>query len=283
MSEDRSLIGRSGHGSVRESAAARRALCESRFQEGEEPDGIHEECGVFGIRAPKDTDVAHITYCALTSLQHRGQESAGIAVNRERTIVCHKDLGLVHEVFSRQMLDELDEYNRPDKICGGAEAGEAGSAVSGGEAYATMAVGHVRYSTSGSVTRENAQPMVVRHVKGQLAICHNGNLVNSFALRRSLELQGCIFHSTSDTEVISYLITRKRLNCTASGRCASAPWRTAVSFLLQNPARLTPSGQNSCGIFFPGKSSLRIKTASGQTGATAALLCWQRQYRQGRR
>ena len=241
MSEDRSLIGRSGHGSVRESAAARRALCESRFQEGEEPDGIHEECGVFGIRAPKDTDVAHITYCALTSLQHRGQESAGIAVNRERTIVCHKDLGLVHEVFSRQMLDELDEYNRPDKICGGAEAGEAGSAVSGGEAYATMAVGHVRYSTSGSVTRENAQPMVVRHVKGQLAICHNGNLVNSFALRRSLELQGCIFHSTSDTEVISYLITRKRLNCGAIEEAVSRTMNElegAYSLVVMSPAKL---------------------------------------------
>ena len=228
MSEDRSLIGRSGHGSAREGAEARSVLFENRFPEGEETDGIHEECGVFGIRAPRDTDVAHITYCALTALQHRGQESAGIAVNRERTIVCHKDLGLVHEVFSRQMLDELDEYNRPDKICGG-------------EAYATMAVGHVRYSTSGSVTRENAQPMVVRHVKGQLAICHNGNLVNSFALRRSLELQGCIFHSTSDTEVISYLITRKRLSCGAIEEAVSRTMNElegGYSLVVMSPAKL---------------------------------------------
>ncbi len=158
---------------------------------------LHEECGVFGIRAPRDTRVAHLAYCALTALQHRGQEAAGIAVNRERTIICHKDLGLVHEVFGKEQLEELDQYKLQQEDDG----------------YPAMAVGHVRYSTSGSVTRENAQPMVVRHVKGQLAICHNGNLVNSFDLRRKLELEGCIFHSTSDTEVISYIVTRERLHC----------------------------------------------------------------------
>lgn len=177
--------------------------------------GIHDECGVFGIRVPEDSDVASLTYYALISLQHRGQESAGIAVNKDRTINCYKDLGLVHDVFTPHTLASLGT--------------------------GTMAVGHVRYSTSGSVTRENAQPMVVKHVKGQLAISHNGNLVNSFALRRKLELEGCIFHSTSDTEVISYIITRERLHC---GKIEEAVARAmdslegAYSLVIMSPAKL---------------------------------------------
>lgn len=220
-----------------------------------EADVLHEECGVFGIRAPRDTDVAHITYCALTALQHRGQEAAGIAVNRERSILCHKDLGLVHEVFDESVLNELDSFNRDGEgqktvspqnavTSDGSGARMDSTQAKSGDApdvYANMAVGHVRYSTSGSVTRENAQPMVVKHVKGQLAICHNGNLVNSFALRRSLELQGCIFHSTSDTEVISYIITRERLHCGAIEEAVSRAMNSlegAYSLVVMSPAKL---------------------------------------------
>ena len=148
-------------------------------------DTIHEECGVFGIRTPKRSDVAASAYYALYALQHRGQESCGIAVNTNGVIKCHRDLGLVPEVFSAQVLDALGT--------------------------GTMAVGHTRYSTTGTASRVNAQPLVVRHVKGSMAIAHNGNISNAGELKRELELEGAIFHSTIDSEVISYMITRARL------------------------------------------------------------------------
>lgn len=148
-------------------------------------DSIHEECGVFGIRAPKRDNVAASAYYALYALQHRGQESCGIAVNTNGVIKCHRDLGLVPEVFTERVLDELGT--------------------------GTMAVGHTRYSTTGTASRINAQPLVVRHVKGSMAIAHNGNISNAFALKEELELGGAIFHSTNDSEVISYMITKARL------------------------------------------------------------------------
>lgn len=148
-------------------------------------DSIHEECGVFGIRAPKRDNVAASAYYALYALQHRGQESCGIAVNTNGVIKCHRDLGLVPEVFTERVLDELGT--------------------------GTMAVGHTRYSTTGTASRVNAQPLVVRHVKGSMAIAHNGNISNAFALKEELELGGAIFHSTNDSEVISYMITKARL------------------------------------------------------------------------
>ena len=177
--------------------------------------GIREECGIFGIRTAEKKPLAHLAAAGLTALQHRGQEAAGIAVNEDRNIRYHKGLGLVHEVFSAERLD----------------------ALGGG----TIAVGHVRYSTSGANTAANAQPMVVRHVKGQLAVCHNGNLTNSYELRRQLELNGCIFHTTSDTEVISYLITRKRLETDSieeAVRLALQEIRGAFSLILMSPAKL---------------------------------------------
>ena len=148
-------------------------------------DSIHEECGVFGIRAPKRNNVAASAYYALYALQHRGQESCGIAVNTNGVIKCHRDLGLVPEVFTERVLGELGT--------------------------GTMAVGHTRYSTTGTASRINAQPLVVRHVKGSMAIAHNGNISNAFALKQELELGGAIFHSTNDSEVISYMITKARL------------------------------------------------------------------------
>lgn len=177
---------------------------------------IHEECGVFGIRMPEETDVAQLAYAGLTALQHRGQEAAGIAVNRDRTIRCRKDLGLVKDVFDQRTMEELGT--------------------------GTMAIGHDRYSTSGSsVTRQNAQPMLIKHIKGQLAIVHNGNLVNSMQLRKRLELDGCIFHSTSDTEVIAYIITRARIHCGSIEMALNHALDSiegAYSLIIMSPAKL---------------------------------------------
>ena len=146
---------------------------------------IHEECGVFGVYTNDKENVASMTYFALYALQHRGQESCGIVVNDRGVFRTHKGLGLVNEVFSERVLREFEQ-------------GRA-------------AIGHVRYSTTGDVNTANCQPMTVRHIKGALAIAHNGNLINALDLRREFEMNGAIFHSTSDTEVISYAITRERL------------------------------------------------------------------------
>ena len=131
--------------------------------------------------------MAAAAYSALYALQHRGQESCGIAVNDDGVIQGHRDLGLVNEVFTPAVLGSLANPN------------------------AHMATGHVRYATSGSRIRANAQPMIVRHGRGTMALCHNGNLTNAIELRRQLENEGAIFHGSSDTEVICYLITRNRL------------------------------------------------------------------------
>lgn len=146
---------------------------------------IHEECGVFGIYCNTPSDVAHSAYFGLYALQHRGQESCGIVVNDRGVFKTHKGLGLVNEVFNERVLSEFGQGR--------------------------IAVGHVRYSTTGNVNTPNCQPMTVRHVKGALAIAHNGNLINALELRKQYELKGAIFHSTSDTEVISYAVTEARL------------------------------------------------------------------------
>lgn len=140
---------------------------------------------MFGIYSPDTSDVAMQTYLGLYALQHRGQESCGIVVNDRGLFNYHKDLGLVHEVFDKDTLARLGQGN--------------------------IAVGHVRYSTTGKPIRSNAQPLVVRHIKGPLAIAHNGNLVNARELRMEYENKGMIFHTTNDTEVISYAITEARL------------------------------------------------------------------------
>lgn len=147
--------------------------------------GIHEECGVFGAFSPQPMDLASMAYYALYSLQHRGQESCGIVVNDDGIFTSHRDLGTVSEVFSREVLGSFPE--------------------------GTMAVGHVRYGTTGGTNRANCQPVVVNHMKGKLALAHNGNLSNAYELRSSLELGGAIFHGTSDTEIIAYIITQQRL------------------------------------------------------------------------
>ena len=151
-------------------------------------DKLKEECGIFGVfGADKSVyDPASLAYYALFALQHRGQETAGIAVNDDGLITCYKDSGLVKDIFSKDILDSLS----------GADA----------------AIGHVRYgSAPGADERVNAQPLVVNHVKGRMALAYNGNINNAFELREELELSGAIFHTTSDTEVISYMITKERL------------------------------------------------------------------------
>lgn len=146
---------------------------------------IHEECGVFGVMSTKRENVAELAYYGLYALQHRGQESCGIVVNDDGVFSSYKDLGLVSEVFSKSTLSHFPE--------------------------GTMAVGHVRYGTTGGNTRSNCQPIEVNHQKGKMALAHNGNLSNALELRDRLELSGAIFHTTSDTETIAYMITRERL------------------------------------------------------------------------
>jgi amidophosphoribosyltransferase len=145
---------------------------------------IHEECGIFGIYDTSG-NCARSTYYGLYALQHRGQEQCGIAAVNNLELTCHKDAGLVGDVFTEQILDELN---------------------------GTMAIGHVRYSTTGGTRRENAQPLTLKYVKGSLAVAHNGNLVNTEKLKREYEYKGAIFHTTTDSEVIAYIIAQERLH-----------------------------------------------------------------------
>lgn len=146
---------------------------------------VHEECGVFGIFSPEPKNVADYVYYGLYALQHRGQESCGIVVNDDGVFCSHKDLGLVGDVFTKNVLADFPEGK--------------------------MAVGHVRYGTTGGTNRNNCQPIEVNHNKGKMALAHNGNLSNAYELRMNLEMTGAIFHTTSDTETIAYIVTKQRL------------------------------------------------------------------------
>ena len=176
---------------------------------------LREECGVFGVYSPASYDVARMTYYGLFALQHRGQESCGIVVNDDGIFRSYKDEGLVNDVFTTERLDTLGLGN--------------------------MAVGHVRYGTTGSGGRSNAQPILVNHVKGRMALAHNGNLVNSSELRTELELQGSIFHTTSDTEVISYIITKERLGAPSIEEAVNRAMnrlKGAYSLVIMSPSKL---------------------------------------------
>jgi len=176
---------------------------------------IREECGVFGIYSPKKENLSQIVYFGLFSLQHRGQESCGIAVNNEGIFSSYKDLGLVNDVITPSVIDKLGEGN--------------------------IAVGHVRYGTTGGNERSNAQPIVVNHIKGSMALAHNGNLINSYELRSEFEAKGSIFHTTSDTEVIAHTIIEERLKadtieeavCKAMNRI-----KGAYSMVIMSPQKL---------------------------------------------
>lgn len=178
-------------------------------------DSIHEECGVFGIYTNEVSDVATSTYYGLYALQHRGQESCGIAVNDDGIIACHHDVGLVNDVFTNETLSKLG--------------------------IGKIAVGHVRYGTTGANSRGNAQPLVVNHIKGCMALAHNGNLTNDHELREELELNGSIFRTTSDTEVISYIITRERITSKSIEEAVCRAMRRlkgAYSLVIMSPQKL---------------------------------------------
>ena len=176
---------------------------------------IHEECGVFGVYSPKPADVAGICYYGLYSLQHRGQESCGIAVNKDGIFTSYKDLGLVGEVFSAKVLASFPRGR--------------------------MAVGHTRYGTTGASNRSNCQPVEVNHQKGRMALAHNGNLSNAAELRSQLELSGAIFHTSSDTEIIAYIVTRELLSADSIEEAVSRAMNTlegAYSLVLMTPEKL---------------------------------------------
>ena len=176
---------------------------------------IHEECGVFGVISAEPADVAGVVYYGLYALQHRGQESCGIVVNDDGLFSSHKDLGLVSEVFHSEVLSRFPK--------------------------GTMAVGHVRYGTTGGTNRTNCQPIEVNHQKGRMALAHNGNLSNAAKLRNELELSGAIFHTTSDTETIAYIVTRERLKLPSIEDALSSAMNIlegAYSLVLMSPQKL---------------------------------------------
>lgn len=213
---------------------------------------IHEECGVFGVISPKPVDVANISYYGLYALQHRGQESCGIVVNDDGVFVSHKDLGLVGDVFSNDILSALPS--------------------------GTMAVGHVRYGTTGGTNRNNCQPIEGNHQKGRMALAHNGNLSNAAKLRNELELSGAIFHTTSDTETIAYIVTRERQNAPSIEDALSRAMNTldgAYSLVLMSPQKLICArdpygfrplcyGQTPDGTYIVASESCAIKAVGGE-------------------
>ncbi len=181
-------------------------------------DTLHEECGVFGMYDFDGADVASTIYYGLFALQHRGQESCGIAVSDTNgpkgKVLSYKGMGLVNEVFAPENLEQMK--------------GDIG-------------VGHVRYSTAGSSTRENAQPLVLNYVKGTLALAHNGNLINAPQLRKELEYTGAIFQTTIDSEVIAYYIARERLNSQSAEeavRRACQRLKGAYALVVTSPRKL---------------------------------------------
>lgn len=183
-----------------------------------ESEGLHEECGVFGVYDLDGGDVASTIYYGLFALQHRGQESCGIAVSDTEgpkgKVLAAKGMGLVNEVFDAEGLEKLK---------------------------GNIGVGHVRYSTAGASNNQNIQPLVLNYVKGTLMLAHNGNLVNALDIRKKLEYTGAIFQTTIDTEVIAYLIARERLN---TGRVEDAvknamkQIKGAYSLVISSPRKL---------------------------------------------
>ena len=180
--------------------------------------GLHEECGVFGMYDFDGNDVASSIYYGLFALQHRGQESCGIAVSEtsgpKGKVTSYKGMGLVNEVFDGEGLGNMK--------------GDIG-------------VGHVRYSTAGESTRENAQPLVLNYVKGTLALAHNGNLINAKELKKDLEYTGAIFQTTIDSEVIAYHIARERLQSNTAEeavRRACMKLKGAYALVVASPRKL---------------------------------------------
>ena len=176
---------------------------------------LHEECGVFGIYSPKQADLASDCYYALFALQHRGQESAGITVNEKGRLRTHKDAGRAEDVFTQDVMNYLGRSN--------------------------MALGHVRYGTAGINPVQNAQPIVVNHCKGLMSLAHNGSLTNAGELREELEMNGSIFHMTSDSEIIAHVIIRERLKSSSIEEAVSKAMDRldgAYSFVVMSSTKL---------------------------------------------
>lgn len=191
-------------------------MCLSANSPCPESDKVHEACGVFGIYDRSgENNVAFDTYLALYALQHRGQETCGIVVCDDGVMRSHRDIGLVPDVFDHGAFEHLG-------------AGQ-------------MAIGHVLYAASPVESRSNAQPLRVQHVKGPMALCTNGALVNAAQLREKLELEGAIFHTTTDAEVISYMITKERLGAPSIEEAvdrAVGSLRGAFSMLVMSATKL---------------------------------------------
>ena len=188
-------------------------LWDEKTHEKLDKDRFRRDLG--GVDAPETTDVAPLAYYALYALQHRGQESAGIAVNDDGVFTAYRDVGLVNEVFPAERLRSLGT--------------------------GTIAVGHVRYGTTGSDNKRNVQPILVNHYKGRMALAHNGNLTNSHALRQELESQGSIFQTTTDSEVIAYIIVQERLRAPSIEEAVSAAMdriEGAYSLVISSPTKL---------------------------------------------
>ena len=176
---------------------------------------IREECGVFGVFSAGKADLASVVYYGLFALQHRGQESSGMVVNDDGVFSACRGPGLVHEVFDEEELASVGHGN--------------------------IAVGHVRYATTGSDSRNNVQPLLINHHKGPLALAHNGNLTNSYELRQELEKRGSIFHTTTDSEVIAYMIVQERLRCSRIEDAVAAAMESlegAYSLVIASPSKL---------------------------------------------
>ena len=185
------------------------------MQQSESLRHIREECGVFGMFSPKRRALAPLVYYGLYALQHRGQESAGIALNDDGVFRAFRDTGLVNEVFTPERLEALGE--------------------------GSIAVGHVRYATTGADSKQNVQPLLVNHHKGRLALAHNGNLTNSLELRNMLEERGSIFHTTTDSEVIAYIIVQERLLCGSIEKAVASAMDVlegAYSLVIASPSKL---------------------------------------------
>lgn len=179
---------------------------------------IKEACGVFGMFNPNGDDVAQYIYYGLSSLQHRGQESCGIAVSDtsgpKGNVDVHKGMGLVSEVFKESTIASLK---------------------------GNLGVGHVRYSTTGEPSLNNAQPLVLNYIKGTLALAHNGNLVNTEELRNELAMNGAIFQTTTDSEVIAYYIARERVHSATVEEAilkTAAKIRGAYGLVIASPRKL---------------------------------------------
>lgn len=183
-----------------------------------ECDKLHEECGVFGMLDASGENVANSIYYGLCALQHRGQESAGIAVCNTGgplgNLVCHKDVGLVNEIFTLPILEDL---------------------------VGNIGIGHVRYSTTGESSAKNAQPIAINYFKGTLALAHNGNLTNMDDLKNNLQKNGAIFYTTTDSEIITYQIALER---TKSPSIEDAIFETAkklnggFALIIMSPQKL---------------------------------------------